>query len=497
MKKFAVLTLILVIAMILPNIVGAQGEDLPGTGWWTGQQIMNIGTADATISSTAYAKDGTATYVANADSLVKPGASVTFLPDQFSGMTSGFIGSAVVSSDQAIKAIVNLSNRQIGNYGVAGGAAFGQYQGMDGTAAATTLRFPLAKKDWAQKTNTFFIQNAGTAPAKFTIAYVCKDIAGAVTNFSETTAADVAVGRMAVMGPANVATMPAARLCAATVTSTQAMAGVAVEHWTTESPATLVQALRAFTPNDYAPVVYAPLFKQKFPPSATQNRTTGAQIMNVGAAAVDIKATFYGAMLAGEACPAGQTYTETKPGIAPGDSANFLNPAGLPNGCLASAKFEAVGGGAIVGVINESYLSPIAPKGVQAATAYNLAAGPSATQKVVFPLFKEKFAGKTTGLQVQNVGGAEATLTVVFKAGTSTWTLAAVKVKPGASANFLQVSTTGTWVGTPMPAGTNAGATITADQNILGYASESPYPSCYATPGCFDKSNYEGFNVNP
>jgi len=496
-KNYVILALFLVAAMVFPTMVGAQGDTLPGSGWWTGQQIQNIGTANATVISTAYDSLSANTYTANFFPLA-PGGSVTFLPADFAGMGPGFQGSAVVSADQPIKAIVTVTNRQVGSYGIPGGVAGGQYQGIDGTAAATTVRFPIVKRAFGGgsniKTTTFFVQNAGSAAAPISITYLCP------ASYSYTTPGSIGPGQMAVLNP-SAAGVPTGSLCSGTATSTQPLAGVATEHYNTETVATLVQATRGSTSADYDTTIYAPIFKKRFPTNPTRSRTTGGQIQNVTAGTINVTGTFRGT----GACAGPFVLTIT--GVASGGYANFLYPATtppMPDGCLTSATFS--GTGQIVGIVNESYLDPAPLAGTQSATAYNMAADNSKTAKAVAPLFKEQFGGKTSGLQAQNVGAVNATIYVVFRSGTNTWTTINYTVAPGASQNFYLMANCGVacWVGgIPMPAGTNASATVMSDQPVIAAIAEQAYtvanPNCFGqgSGACYDKQNYEGFNVAP
>lgn len=503
-KQYAVLATLLVASLVFPTMLGAAGPDtLPGQGWWTGQQIQNIGTGNATIVSTAYdsTNPGT-TYMAQAGPIA-PGASANFLPDSFTGMPNGFQGSAVVSSDQPIKAIVSLTNRLVGNYGIAGGLAGGQYQGVDGSLASTTIRFPIVKQAFGGgsniKSSTLFVQNAGSTAAAIHIAYVC----GNGNTYNYTTPGNISPGQMVVLTPsAGGDPVPSGQLCSGSADSTQPIAGVATEHYNSETIATLVQATRAFTSADADDIVYAPIFKKAFPTSPDRSRTTGAQVQNVGLSAITVTATYVGS---GGAC-ANQTYTETSTSITPGASYTFLNPGAMPSGCLASAKFEASSGGTIVGIVNESFLNPAPVAGTQSATAYNMAADSSATAKVVAPLYKEKFGGKTSGLQVQNISGSPANVTVDFKVGSTTYTRLSQTVAAGASLNFYLMSDCGAacWAGgNALPAGSNASVTVTANQPILAAIAEQPWsaaaPNCFGQAGgpCYDRQNYEGFNVAP
>ena len=65
MKKrmFSVLTAFAVLALVVGVVVAQTG--IPGTGWWTGEQVQNVGTATANVVVTAYDKNGALTYTAS------------------------------------------------------------------------------------------------------------------------------------------------------------------------------------------------------------------------------------------------------------------------------------------------------------------------------------------------------------------------------------------------------------------------------------------------
>ena len=148
-------------AFLIATVVTASGGP-PGGGFYSGQTIQNVGSSPATISVTVYNSTdggvaGTHTYPG-----IQPGSSVTFFASDVVAAAS-LIGSAVVSADQPIKAIVNVTNRQNGAIGVAGGTAAAQYGGVE--SPGTTISFPLAKAQFGPKTTAFYIQNAGSADA--------------------------------------------------------------------------------------------------------------------------------------------------------------------------------------------------------------------------------------------------------------------------------------------------------------------------------------------
>ena len=64
-----------IIALVLVGAVFAQGSP-PGSGWWSGEQIQNVGSGTASVQVTAYDSSGT-TYTASSN--VAQGGSTTCL----------------------------------------------------------------------------------------------------------------------------------------------------------------------------------------------------------------------------------------------------------------------------------------------------------------------------------------------------------------------------------------------------------------------------------
>jgi hypothetical protein len=377
-----------------------------------------------------------------------------------------------VSSDQAIKAIVNVTNVENAGagLGVAGGWAAAQYQGVDGSAVDTTVVFPLVKNNFGNKTTTFYIQNAGTGAADITAVYQMRTSPTdpvVVEYTQQLTIPDT--GQMVVLNPSaaktagNVA-MPASRIGALTVTANKNIAGVVLEHRATESPATLLQATRGFTPADYDDVLFVPVMKNKF-----GDRSTGLQVMNVSGAPVDINVEYFPTLGTCTDSPGAQ-----KLNLADGESWTFLE-VGIAPGCLASAKVTATGN--VVGVINESFFYG---SHVQASTTYSAYPEKSATTKLAGPVFKEVFGPKGTGLSVQNVSGGLATITAQFtvdrsQAGTPQGSVyeATFTLEAGEALTLLDVNTLAglTWGATgKLPKKNLCAVVITANQNIVALA---------------------------
>lgn len=491
MKKIFSLLTVLVAMTLLVGVASAQ-SNLPGGGWWSGEQVQNVGTADATVIVTAYDKSSLATYTAQ--QTIAPGASYTFVPDSFTGMPSGFQGSAVVSSDQPIKAIVNVTNRQSGSYGVAGGKAAAQYQGIDGSMVATTLYFPLAKGNHFNKTTTFYIQNAGTSAATATATFVMRN-----GDTHVYTTPPIGPNQMVVFSVLDAPTYDPnnpnnnARVGGLTVTSSQPLAGVVMEHFTTENPATIAQSTRGFTSADFDTTAYAPVIKHN-----RFGRFTGIQVQNVSSGPINITVTYLGS--AG-AC-ANQTYVDTATNVPAGASYTFVQYEGstsLPPNCTASATI--VGTGNIVAIVNESYRSDSIPPSGQSAVTSSALPAHSATTKISVPLFKDDRLGKRTGLQIQNVGTAQATnivATFVCTGGANFTAISQPQTVPaGGAVLFYTPSDDPGMFTTTNPFVSNnvtCGVTVTSDQPVVAIANESVIPGGTLQQ---DTNNYEGFNLAP
>lgn len=480
-KLFSAVVAVAMIAALASVAVAQTG--IPGTGWWTGEQVQNVGPATANIVVTAYDKTGASTFTASQS--VAAGAAFTFIPTNFAGMPAGFTGSAVVSSDQPIKAIVAVTNQFAGTLGVAGGKAVAQYQGTE--IADTALYFPLVKNNRFGNTTAFYIQNAGTAAATATAVFKMDN--GGVYTY---TTPSIDPNKMVVVNPldALVPTSGVSRnnIGSLKVTSAQPLAGTVLEYVQGQAIATMLFGTRGFTAADFAAKAYAPVIK-----NARFGHFTGLQVQNVSAAAIDITVTYIGS--AG-AC-AGNTFTDSATGVVAGASKTFVQLTGqsnLPANCTASASVSATGN--FVAIVNEQNQTGFAVAGI----TYSVIADSAKTAKVSAPLFKDRRSGASTGFQIQNVGLAQATNVVVTFAckGGATFTAisAPQTINAGGAKLFYRPSTmpAGTFtVGNPFSSNNvNCAVTVTADQPVVAIANEFA-----DTAGAMDDTNYEGFNLAP
>jgi len=472
--------MVMVVVLLLANVASAQ---LPGGGWWSGEQIQNVGDSEATIVVTAYDKDSTATY--DATDTVAVGASRTFLPTDFAGMGDGFIGSAIVASNQPIKGTVNVTNQPTVlpggvSVGVTGGKAVATYQGMD--QPDTTLYFPLAKHERYSMSTVFYIQNAGSSAATAQAVFSMDD--GGVYTY---TTPSIPPGDMVVVHPSNAA-VPSTNTNRANIgsmkaTSTQNLAGVVLEYDTRETVATYLFGTRGFTAADFSDKAYAPIVKNN-----RYGRFTGIQVQNVGTAEITATITYVGTA---PTCR-GAVYTDIIT-VQPGKSTTAVtNQGNFVANCTGVATIDATGD--FVAVVNETNLPGYAVAGI----AYSAMADSLATAEISIPAFKDSRYNATSGLQIQNVGTVTATNVIATFSckGGATFTSASNPrtIGPGGGYLFYMPSTMGTSVfPTGFSGNVNCGAIITSDQPVVAICNETST----AVPSHLDDYNYEGFNLTP
>ncbi len=459
MKKL-IPVLVLVIAFAAVGLVAAQGN-LPGSGWKSGQQIQNTGSGAASIAFIAYGTDGS-----NYDcgqSNVAAGGSVTYLTDVDCPVPAGFVGSAVVSADQPIAAIVNVNNKGVG-------AAAGQYRGTDGADVSTSISFPLVKNNHSGRTTTFYVQNASTNTNNVTATFAMRD-----GNEYTKTYNNVPANAMVVITPSD-AGVPAGQgqVGSLSVMGTQPLAGSSLEHEASAAVADNLQASKAFTPSDYDTTVYCPLVRNDH---TDKNQTTGVQVQNVSNSSQTVSIEY----------ATGQSNSAT---VDAGASHTFYTPDDLPAGTVTSATVSSTGD--IVAVVNDKGINTSNPQRV---TTYACFAASSASNSISIPLAKENRGGATTGLQVQNVGNGAMTCQATYTNTSGSVTVEnSSPVAAGASATFNRVYTNPSTIsavsGSPASLNnTNNGVVISCDQPAVAIANETSISGTIQ-----DTKNYEGFN---
>ena len=164
MKKSTFLKLAMIVALMVagltPAVVSGDGSD----PWVAGIQVANLDTQPATITIDFYDTSGALVYT-----FVDPLGPIaagdartyyvpTILPDS---AATTFRGSAVVSSERNIAAIVNENAGSGTGYDQPPGILRGSYTGIRAAETATTLYMPVATKAFYGFNSQLVVQNAG------------------------------------------------------------------------------------------------------------------------------------------------------------------------------------------------------------------------------------------------------------------------------------------------------------------------------------------------
>jgi hypothetical protein len=397
----ASLRIVIIAALIAVLMVPLAASAQSGGPYTSGFQLQNLDPATANVTINYYAQDGS--LAGSAGDTINGNSSKTYFP--LSAVSSGFNGSAVVSSDRPLAAITNVLTSDL-----LGGAS---YSGSTGGAATVSL--PLVMKANFGYSTWFNVQNAGSSAADITVAYsgqgACNQVAtiqpGAAATFDQSTNG----------------CLPAGYVGAATVTNAgtnQPLVAVVMEIL---AGGKSLLAYNGFTSSDSATKPIMPLVS-----SGYFGSITGIQIQNTGGSSTDVTVNYTPSSgFPGTAC------SETK-SIAAGSSTTFFLP--LPGGCGASFVGSAV-------VVTNTATMPLVAivnqinSNNKTASAYSGINPALGTGSVSLPLIMDRNFGYFTGISVANVGSSSTQIDCTF---TGTGYTASANVAPGAALTDVQLN---------------------------------------------------------
>jgi hypothetical protein len=450
----------------------AQG----GLTWTSGFQVYNPGATGANVTFTYYnSSDGSVGGTVN--DVIPATSSKTYFP--ITGVSAGFNGSLVISSDQPLVTVNNLVTPDFHYAASTNGFSSG----------STSIGLPLIMCN-NNGFNTFFsVQNAGGSDANITVTYTPNGTGFGVAA-SET--ATLHAGQSKIFdqttGTAtkNCSTMqdPVSHkfIGSVTVTSTQPVvaAGYSLNTTTYQS----LSGYGGFAAG--STTVTLPLVMAN-----NSGYWTGIQVQNVGSSAADVTIT-YGPNGGGSYAPTNDTCTA----LAPGQSCTVLQSGGAkwtnvtPNDHKFLGSATVTSTQPIVAIVNQANLSGGATNSKQAAfEGFDPAV---ATATLDMPLIYANNGGWYTGFQVMNVGTGSCNVTVtygpntggVFAPVTEVFTLATSASKTviqngttasnGSANNW---STAGRYLGSASAAGAGTGCKIVAVVNQVGLAGYDTFMS--------------------
>lgn len=418
--KFAVVAgLLLVLAFAAVPGAGAQ----QGITWQTGIQVQNLSTSTANITLTFYRSDTGAQAGSTADTIAASG-SKTYFPIQ--GVAAGFNGSAVVSSDQPIAAIMNL----LGNSGAYGGSATGL------AAGSTTVGLPLIMRGNSGFDTWFSVQNAGSTTANVTISYK----PGTAT---ETTT--IAPGAAKTFDQSTNTALGTKFIGSATITSNQPV--VAIVNQVGKATSKTLLTYDGFGAG--AATVTLPLVMAN-----NSGFFTGISVQNVSTTTANVTIKYGPNTVSGMATPANDVFSLTS------NTGNALLQAGgkWTGRYVGSATITATGG-QVVAIVNQ-----LRATGVSVGTAYEGFNPNNLTTKASLPLLMSNNGGYFTGVQCANSGSSGVTIAVDYSTNSAGSfnpnDISGLSIPAGSSVTIFQSgNSNGTNWGTNRYVG---GATITA-----------------------------------
>lgn len=429
MKKLGVFIVIALLLILL--VPTASASEI--SSYDSGFQIQNLAGEEATVNIVFYNPDGTVD--AEVEDTIAANGSNTYYP--LEGVSDGFQGSVVISSDQPVAAIVNVLGDGDGS----------SYSGFDAGAEAAFI--PLTYRNYFDIDSWFNVQNTGSSPTDVEVTY-------GDTGCTET--ATVQPNAAVTFDQADNTCLPDGFVGAATVESTDG--GTIVATALQVAPNGLF-AYNGFTSSSANPVM----------PLTTSNWVgihTGTQIQNTGDTSTDVTVTYTPAE--GQE---GTQCTETKT-IDPNVSETFTLYAFSLNGTTDSdcdfgdafvGAMEVTGNSAdqpLVAVVNQTDFG-------NNGSSYNSFDPAAGTSTVVLPLIQDAF-NIFTGFNIMNVGSS-ATVTCDFSDLDASHNVSAT-LDPGEVMNAVQLNTG--W-----PANTSGGyvgsAVCTADAGaqLLGVVNQN------------------------
>ena len=427
MKRMRILmTAALVVVLLLPTMVSAQGS---GITWNSGFQVQNLENAQASINIMYYDQTGAE---------VIPG-SKTYATIHPSGT---FNGSVVISSDKHVVAIANL----LASGALSAGSATNSF-----SAGAMEINLPLIMRGNYGFNTWFNVQNTGTSSTNVTVTYN----PGTAGNSGVTETATIPAGAAKTFDQETNTALGSRFVGSAVVTSDSQAIVATVQQVGTGDTKTLL-GYNGFTSG--SPRVVVPLI--------TANNFgywTGIQVQNVGATTANVTVT-YGPNTVGAFTPT----PESAP-VAPGASYTFKQSGGQwgSNRYVGSATITNAEGQPLVAIVNQ-----LKSGDLNFGTAYEGFDPDAATSNVSAPLVVANNYGYFTGIQVQNVSGADpCNVTVTYSANTvpgmGTPTPETANIATGASSTFKQ--TGGQWTARYVGSATitGSGCSIVAIVNNL------------------------------
>jgi len=414
----------------------------------SGIQIQNLGTLPANATIDYYNTDGSLAFTQALTSPIPVNGSFTAFGKSMLVPTP-FAGSAVVSADQPVSAIVNL---------LSSGPITGEaYDGVN--TPGTTANVPLFQQGNGGYNTTLHIQNATSAANAVTVTF---NGPGAPAPLIFNLQPNGSIGVDATNDQITVGKFVGSVIVSGS-------GAIAVEVNQTNNAILFASTGSASGTTK----LFAPLLM-----SNNGGVSTGFQVQNTGASPTTLTLTL-------TSSPSGVQFATDTAVVQPGQSKTWFP---LPGTTIGGVKFVGSGtvttdnGMPLLGTVNELNLN-VPGQGM----AYN--AFGSGTQSVQMPLIMFNNSTYFTGEQIQNVGTADSTVNLLIN---GTPVDGGHLIHPGASFTWFDTGNAAIYGNTKVTSAIAMGSSP-SDQ-LVGIVNEITVPQ---TPNSDTSFAYEGFNAGP
>jgi hypothetical protein len=392
-KALTILTLVTV--LLATTIVGVSA--FPTGSWVSGVTVANLTDETATVIIVFYNQDGSEALSFNGGTIDPNGAKTWYLPSHVTDLPAGFIGSAVVSSDKQVAAIVNTqlpSGTSPARVGTSAGVI----------SPAETMYATQVMKEYYGWNSYCAVQNTGADAVTVTATFY--NASGAVADTdtqsipgnasyifdqSENTALSAGFNGSAKFE--GDATHPLAVVC---------------NFYNSGAAASSSQFHSYNGLGNGGDTLYIPRVVKDY-----YSYQSGLKIQNIGTEALDVTVTYaFGS----------STYTQVSPSIGPGQSwGPYMGDESQLPGSMAgvSGSGSAVvsvnspaANKVIIGTVNEDNRVNPAGRGV----TYGAALASDASDTLIFPQVTSEYYGYSSGVQVAKVGSGTVSCSATYSA---------------------------------------------------------------------------------
>jgi hypothetical protein len=399
MRKVTVGLVVISLLVVSLGMVGSAAA-LPGGTWVSGVTVANLDSTEATVSIAFYNQNGSVALNFDGGKIAGNAAKTWYLPSHITALASGFVGSAVVSADKQIAAIVNTQLPSGSNPGRLGAST-----GV-GTPVATVYATQVEKNYYGWNSYCS-VQNTGATA--FSVNAFYYDSTGAQSGSARTQSIPAYSSFIFDQGVDSV--LPNGVYSAKFVGDATHLLAVVCNFYNAGLDTTAGSDMQFHSYNGMGTggtTLYLPRVVKDY-----YNYQSGLKIQNIGTEALTVTVSYN---------IGGGTYTQNSTSIGPGQSWGpyMGNAAQLPasmasvsgSGSAVVVVNNVTANKSIIATVNEDNRTNPAGRGV----TYEAAVATEGASALVFPQVTARYYGYSSGIQVQKVEAGTATCTVDFSA---------------------------------------------------------------------------------